>query len=127
MTGLLIHRLVLAVVILIPLITGFRSLLYGIATYGVHTLPSAPVLDSSLRFYGGIWFTISLVGIWCFFRLPEETTLYRALWLAIFLGGVGRLISLGSYPQVPPGIYGAIAIELLLGPILVWHQSTLAQ
>ena len=127
MTGLLIHRIVLAVVILIPLTTGFRSMLYGVNSFGAQGLTSAPILDSNIRFYGGIWFAIGLVGIWTLIRLPEETTLYRALWLAIFLGGVGRLISLWSYPQVPPGVYGAIAIELLLGPILLWHQSTLAK
>jgi Domain of unknown function (DUF4345) len=127
MTGLLIHRIVLAVVILIPLTTGLRALFNGVAIYGAQSLPSAAILDSSLRFHGGIWLTIGLIGLWCLFRLPEETMLYRALWLAIFAGGLGRLLSLWSFPTVPPDVYGAIAIELLLGPILVWHQSTLVQ
>jgi Domain of unknown function (DUF4345) len=127
MTGLLIHRIILGILILIPLITGTRSVLLGASGFGAQSLPNAAFLDSDIRFWGAIWLTMGLSMIWVLFHLEEETDLYRALWFAIIAGGIGRLISLWSFPDVPKSVYVFIAIELILGPILVWHQSTLAK
>jgi Domain of unknown function (DUF4345) len=127
MNGLLIHRLVLAILIVIPLVTGARAMLLGISAFGAQPLADAAFLDSDIRFWGGIWLTLGAAMIWVLLHLREQTTLYRAIWLAIIVGGIGRLISLWSFPDVPPQVYVFIGIELVLGPILVWHQSTLAK
>jgi Domain of unknown function (DUF4345) len=127
MNGLLLHRVVLGILIIIPLVTGLRSIMLGASGFGAESIPGAAFLDSDIRFWGAIWFSLGITMIWVLFRLPEETSLYRAIWLAIILGGVGRLISLCSFPDVPAKVYVFIVIELVLGPILVWHQSTLAK
>ena len=79
---------------LIPIVTGIVAML-GVKDplYRPLGLPEAPVLDSNLRFFGGLWLGIGLALLWLVPAIEREGTLFRALWVAVFLGGVGRVLS----------------------------------
>jgi Domain of unknown function (DUF4345) len=79
---------------LIPIATGIVTML-GVKDplYRPLGLPAAPVLDSNLRFLGGIWLGIGLAMLWLVPSIERQGTLFRVLWVAVFLGGVGRVLS----------------------------------
>lgn len=81
------------VLALIPILTG------AITMKGVHDpryaaldLPGNPLLDSNLRFLGGVWLGLGLAAFWMVPRLHAQTVLFRVVWGAIFIGGLGRLL-----------------------------------
>lgn len=75
---------------LIPIATGSVTML-GVKDplYRPPGLPEAPILDSNLRFFGGIWLGIGLAMLWLVPSIERQGTLFRALWVAVFLGGGG--------------------------------------
>lgn len=89
-------------------------------------LPCDATLDSNLRFYGGVWLGLGLAAFWLVPRIERETTLFRFLWLMIFLGGLGRLISLLLVGMPFPPFIGFTALELLGAPLFVWWQRRVA-
>jgi hypothetical protein len=51
-----------------------------------------PVVNSNLRFFGGVWLGLGLAMLWLVPSIERHGILFRALWGAIFLGGAGRLL-----------------------------------
>ena len=81
------------VLALIPILTG------AITMKGVHDplyaaldLRGNPLSDSNLRFLGGVWLGLGLAAFWMVPRLRAQTVLFRVVWGAIFIGGLGRLL-----------------------------------
>ena len=70
-----------ALLALIPIVTGIVSML-GVKDplYRPLGLPGAPVLDSNLRFFGGIWLGLGLAMLWLVPSIERQGTLFRALW-----------------------------------------------
>ena len=92
-----------AVLAIIPIATGIVTL-FGVRDpiYRPLGLPRAPILDSNLRFFGGVWLGIGLAMLWLVPSIEHQGVLFRALWVAVFLGGVGRLLSrimIGAPPR----------------------------
>lgn len=117
-----------AVLACVPTLTGL------LAMTGVHDplyaglgLPADATLDSNLRFYGGVWLGLGLAAFWLIPRIERQTALFRALWLMIFLGGVGRAVSLGlmGLPFLP--FVGFTVLEVLGAPLFVWWQARVAR
>jgi hypothetical protein len=90
-------------------------------------LAEAPVLDSNLRFFGGIWLGIGLAMLWLVPSIERQGTLFRVLWLAILLGGVGRVLSWIVIGQPPKPYIGFILLELLGAPLFIYWQYRIAQ
>jgi hypothetical protein len=77
-------------------------------------------VDSRERFYNAIFFGYGVAWLWVARQSPMPVTVVR--WLAgfMFLGGIGRLLSLAVYGaphwfQIP-----LTALELVLPPVFVW-------
>lgn len=114
---------------LVPLLTGLIGLT-GLQDplYKALNLPADATLDSNLRFYSGVWFGLGLAAFWVASRLEHEKVLFQALWLMIFLGGLGRLISLllAGMPFKP--FIGFMALEVLGAPLFIyWHRKAIAR
>jgi hypothetical protein len=73
----------------------------------------------SAALYSGVWLGVGLAAFWLLPRIEKETALFRALWLMMFIGGVGRLISLmiEGTPFVP--FTGFTAPEIIGAPRFV--------
>src|ERR1700680_3542983 len=80
-----------AILGLVPIVTGLIGM-SGISDpiYASAGLSANPLLDSNLRFFGGVWFGLGLALYWLIPKIEKQTVLFRALWGMIFLGGVGR-------------------------------------
>ncbi len=120
-------RILTRVLALIAFITGVATLaglhdpLYASAHLG-----GPAVLDSNLRFFGGIWFTLGVWLLWIASDLETHAAFFRFAWLAIFIGGVGRLISM-AVVGLPPWPFVAVTmVEIVGAPVfLYWHATLL--
>jgi hypothetical protein len=115
------------VLALIPMATGMVGLL-GLrdplyVRYGI--VPNV-VLDSNLRFLGGVWLGVGITLLSILARIEREGFVYRALWGMIFLGGLGRVASLLDAGPPPTPFFGVIALELLGAPLFVLWQRRVA-
>ena len=113
---------------LVPLLTGLITML-GVhdPLYSAAGIPALPVLDSNLRFFGGVWLGLGIAILWLVPRIETETVLFRAIWGAIFLGGAGRLLSILLVGTPPIPFVGFTALELIGAPLFIYWQHLVAQ
>ncbi len=89
-------------------------------------LPTNALLDSNLRFLSGLWLGLGLTVFWLIPNIEKHTVLYRALWLMIFLGGVGRLLSMFFVGMPPIPFIAFTALEIVGAPLFGLWQSRVA-
>lgn len=116
-------QIVTALLGLVPVITGVLTMM-GVddPLYASMHLPRDVTLDSNLRFFGGVWLGLGLAVLWLVPRIEREAVLFRALWLMIFLGGAGRLLSLTMLGAPLPHFIAFTVLELLGAPLMLWWQ-----
>jgi hypothetical protein len=117
-------QIMMGILALIPVATGLigffglRDPLY--VRFGV--VPNV-VLDSNLRFFAGIWLGVGVTLFVILRRIERHGLIFRALWAMIFLGGLGRVLSIVDAGWPPPPFLGVLALELLGAPLFVlWHR-----
>jgi hypothetical protein len=112
----------------VPLLTGIITLL-GVRDplYSATGIPALPVLDSNLRFFGGVWLGLGVAILWLVPRIETETALFRVIWGAIFLGGIGRLLSILLVGAPPIPFIGFTALELIGAPLFIYWQHRVAE
>jgi Domain of unknown function (DUF4345) len=112
----------------VPTITGVLGLT-GLQDplYAKLTMPLDATLDSNLRFYSGVWLGLGLAAFWLIPRIEKETVLFRALWLMIFIGGAGRLLSLILMGMPFPPFIGFAVLEIVGAPLFILWQRRVAR
>ncbi len=117
-----------AVLGLIPVITGCVTLM-GVTDplYVAAGIPHDPLLDSNLRFFGGVWLGLGLTLLWLVPRIDTQTAIFRILWGMIFVGGVGRLLSMVFIGLPPLPFIVFTLLEIVGAPLFVWWQSRIGQ
>ncbi len=117
-----------AVLGLVPVITGVITLL-GIhdPIYASARLPASALLDSNLRFFGGVWLGLGLAIFWLVPAIERQGLLFRVIWGAIFLGGIGRLLSIILLGFPPAPFIGFTALEVVGAPLFVYWQHRVAR
>ena len=123
-----ILQLVTAVLGLIPIVTGIIAMT-GVddPLYASLGMPRSPVLDSNLQFFAGVWIELGIALLWLVPSIERQTTLFRAIWGAVFLGGIGRVLSVAfvGFPPVP--FIGFTALEVIGAPLLIYWQRQIEQ
>ncbi|OYT93815.1 MAG: hypothetical protein CFE43_00235 [Burkholderiales bacterium PBB3] len=108
----------------VPVITGVVGLM-GLSDplYAALHLPQDATLDSNMRFFGGVWLGLGLSVWWLVPRIDQQTALFRAAWLMIALGGLGRLLSVAmvGLPLLP--FVGFTVLEIVGAPLFIWWQN----
>jgi FtsH-binding integral membrane protein len=120
-------QIVLGLLGVIPVVTGVLTMM-GLADpiYTAAGLPVHALLDSNLRFLGGLWLVLGLAMFWVIPRIERETALFRVLWLMIFVGGVGRLLSMALVGAPPWPFIGFTLLEIVGAPLFIAWQARLA-
>jgi len=127
------RRLQIATALLgaVPVVTGVIGMMgLNDPLYAGLNLPrdaSVATLDSNMRFFSGVWLGLGLSVWWLVPRVDRETTLFRAVWLMIFIGGIGRLVSLVAVGLPLAPFIGFTALELVGAPLFVWLQNRVAK
>ena len=112
---------------LVPIVTGIVTMLgTRDPLYASTDLPELPVLDSNLRFFGGVWLGLGIALLWLLPRIERETVLFRVIWGAIFLGGIGRALSILVVDAPPLPFIAFTALELVGAPLFIYWQSRVA-
>ena len=85
---------------------------------------TTPRLDNIHRFMAGVYFASGLMGIWAGITIRQHSTLIFFLALAVFLGGIGRLVSIRMVGMPDPaGLWlGYLIPELIVPVIMVLAQ-----
>ncbi len=121
-------QIVSAIMGTVPVITGLVQMM-GIhdPLYASLNLPADATLDSNMRFLAGVWLGLGLASWWLVPRITEQTVLFRFLWLMIFLGGIGRLVSMVSVGMPLTPLIAFTALEILGAPLFVYWQHRVVQ
>jgi hypothetical protein len=112
----------------IPVLTGLIGM-SGVRDpiYASARLAADSLLDSNLRFFSGLWLVLGLALYWLIPRIEKQTVLFRVIWIMIFLGGVGRLLSMLFLALPPVPFVGFTILEIVGAPIFVLWQARLAK
>ena len=115
-----------AILCLIPVTTGLLVTFLGIQQPFYAPGLVAPNLDSTFRALGGIWFGLGLAGFWLIPTIERQTVLYRAIWLSIFFGGIGRVLAWIHMGPPLPFFIAIMVVELLGPPVFIYWQYRVA-
>jgi hypothetical protein len=112
----------------VPVATGVLTML-GLSDpiYSSAGIPANALLDSNLRFFGGLWLVLGLAVYWLVPRIGEQTALFRVLWLMIFAGGIGRLVSMVFLGLPPLPFVAFTVLEVVGAPAFIVWQSRLSR
>jgi hypothetical protein len=126
------NRLILQIVTgflgLTTLVLGSMQLVLGVNSpiYASADLPNFPMLDSNLRFFGGMGIGLGLVLLWLIPTIERQAPLFRLAWGCAFLGGVGRLISVAIVGAPSSLLVVFTWIEVVGAPLLIYWQHRIA-
>lgn len=113
----------MAVLTLVPLLTGAVELLFGTSLLAPQLDLSSPahrVLDSNLRFFGGVWLGLGLLMIWGLRQLDRRAPFIIWLWVVIGVGGLGRALAMLQVGLPPAPFIFFTALELVGAPLFIW-------
>lgn len=110
---------VLAVLGAVAVASGLAGIVVGPAFVPGGASTTASV-DSEYRFTNVFWLAAGVVLWWSLARLEERAGITRAVLTVAFLGGFARLISIGATGWPHPVFVGALVLELLVVPLVVW-------
>jgi len=117
-----------AVLSLIPIGTGVVTMM-GVADpiYAGLGIPDTPMLDGNLRFFGGVWLVLGLTLARVIPTIDTRSAEFQIIWIAVFVGGIGRLLSM-AFSGIPPlPFIGFTVIEIVGAPLLLLWQHSVAR
>jgi Domain of unknown function (DUF4345) len=116
-------QIIMALLAIIPVVTGLLGLL-GVEDpyYAAAGVPPIVLLDTNLRFYSGVWLGLGLALYWLIPRIETQSVLFRAIWAMIFVGGIGRLLSMMLLASPPFAFVAFTALEIVGAPLFILWQ-----
>lgn len=121
-------QIVTAVLAIIPVVTGLIGL-SGLRDplYGASGIDQSVLLDSNLRFFSGVWLGLGLALFWLIPRIEKQIVLFRFIWGAIFLGSIGRCLSMLFLALPPTPFIAFTLLEVIGAPLFVLWLARVAR
>jgi hypothetical protein len=114
-------KIILMILSLIPLFFAVTGIFGGAAANNEGVVVSAG-LDNQYRYLSGYYLSLFL-GIWYVLGdIDTRGTVLRILILAIFIGGLARLISYFELGAPPARAMLGMALELGAPVLAIWHR-----
>lgn len=123
MTERRLLQITIALGSLVPIIAGAAGILSGPAMVDAGGNVSA---DSHFRYLSGLLFGIGVAFITTIPGIERQTGRFRMLAGIVVAGGIGRLISLLLRGAPDAAMLAALAMELVVTPVLALWQARVA-
>jgi hypothetical protein len=121
-------QVAIALLALVPLGFGIRGLMVGASVLDTAAPAVAAVaLDNQVRFLSALWFSMGVLLLVALPRIERHALAIRFVGGAVFLGGVGRLISVLVVGSPLARLWASMLVELVLVPLLVVWQARVAR
>ena len=109
----------------VPVFGGLAGVIMGPGMVDGHD-PATVSMDSHFRYLSGLLVGIGF-GFWTTIpSIETKTTLFRALSLIVFIGGLARLYSLLAVGMPEPGMIFGLVMELVITSLLAIWQGAVA-
>jgi hypothetical protein len=115
-------QIVLGILSLIPMLFSILGITQGAGRLLPEDLITAN-FDSHYRYITGYYISLSLIAWWIIPNVEKHTTVLRIICSGIFLGGVGRLLSISQVGLPDPFAIKFTCLELLLPLLCVWQAK----
>ncbi len=127
-----ILQIIIAIVGVVPILTGLMGILppgvsdkfYGISLND--TIQGNIILDSNYRYYSGLWFGLGVIMFWIVPSIEKQKTALRIISTMIFIGGIGRVMSMITF-GIPPALFILFTVLELLFPLLILLQNRISK
>lgn len=113
-------QVVLGVLSLIPLIVSISGLVLGTGRFLSDDLVTPP-FDSQYRYQMGYYISLALLAWWVIPNIENHVVPLRIVSSSVFMGGVGRVISLFDVGRPPTLALAFIVLELCFPLLLLWQ------
>lgn len=121
-------KIILSVLALIPVFTGLAGLM-GVndPIYAFEVTADMVLLDSNLRFYAGVWLALGLALFYALREIEKPNPLLQAALFCVFIGGIGRLLSMVTLGWPPLPFVFFTVLEIVGMPLLMLWQYRIAK
>nr|WP_204262920.1 DUF4345 domain-containing protein [Methylobacterium sp. BTF04] len=116
---------VVALVALVPVVSGLYGVLFGLTGLGSGSLVDVSA-DSHFRYPSGLHLGIGILFWACVPDIEAKTSLFRFLTLVVALGGLARLLGLSLTGLPSLLMMAALFVELIVTPLLCLWQARIA-
>ena len=113
-------QIILGILSLIPMLVSILGITQGTARFVPESAIAAD-FDSHYRYITGYYFSLSLIAWWIIPNIEKHTILLRIICAGIFLGGIGRLVSIFQVGIPQSSAIGFTILELVLPLLCVWQ------
>lgn len=125
-----ILQTILALIALVAIVTGMWSIISGVADksneISINTNNSAHIIfDSNYRYYSGLWLGVGFALLWIIPTIEKQKSAFRLISCIIFIGGIGRIVSMLTLAPPHPLFIFFTVIELLF-PLLILMQNRIS-
>jgi hypothetical protein len=119
-------QVVVAVCSLVPIGAGAGGMLMGPTLFG-NPIADSSDLDGHFRYLSGLLLGIGLAYALAIPRIQQRERRFLLLGGIVILGGFGRLLSMLTMGAPSPIMIGALAMELLVTPVITFWQMRISR
>lgn len=127
MTGARALQWTVACLAVVPVAAGAAGVIAGPAVVGAPPSPATADLDSHFRYLSGLLLAIGVGFLATVPSIERRTAAFRGLSAIVATGGAARLLALLQAGPPSPQHLAALALELVVVPLLALWQGRVAR
>lgn len=115
----------------IPLFFGVTGIIAGasglVREPAIYSLPDISALDNQYRYLSGVYIGIAAMLFYSAGDVVGRALVFRMAVLAVFIGGLGRLVSYLSLGGAESWQMGGMALELIAPAFILWQAKAIGK
>lgn len=124
-----LFRIAIILFACIPLFFGVTGILAGAAGLvrepDIYLLPDISALDNQYRYLSGVYIGIAVMLFYSAGDIVGRALVFRMAIIAVFIGGLGRLVSYLSLGAAESWQMGGMALELIAPVFILWQAKVI--
>ncbi|WP_162558911.1 DUF4345 domain-containing protein [Sphingorhabdus sp. EL138] len=122
-------RIVVMIFACIPLLFGVVGIFAGAAGAvpepELYELPEITALDNQFRYLSGVYIGIALMLFYSAGDVVGRALVFRMAILAVFIGGLGRVVSYLMVGEPPVQMVAGMVLELIAPVAILWQRKVI--